>query len=148
MPRRRSAATGSLRALAAVVALLGLLLMHGLSDHGTHHPVAAPASGAGSTPALAADAHAGHAADAAPAAPTPDGSTDRDGSQVAAGLAGLCLAVLATGLLALLVAVAGRPGRGWAVLRAPARGRVVPLLLARLPRPPTPDLHALGVMRC
>ena len=140
------------RVLAVVAALLGIVLMHGLAGHGTAHAghaghgvaaVAAPVPG-----------HADHAAHAvAPVdhagAPADDVAAATSDGGAAAGLAGLCLAVLATGLLAFLVAAVGRPGRGWTAraVGAAARRGVRPAA-DRPPGPRPPDLHALGVLRC
>lgn len=125
---------GRWRPVLVVLALLGLLWMHGLGTHGLVGP--APA-----------EAHAGHAGHAAAVGGTPAGTTEEQGeggghgAHLVAG--GLCLALL---LAAVVLLGARRTGL---LLRLRTTGRGLLPGLARLaPRARPPDLVALGVCRC
>lgn len=113
------------RAVVTLVALAGLFAMHGLADHGVAGHGAVPAAHHATTDG------AGHG-DPAPATP------------VAHDMAGLCLALLALGLLLLLGHGPGADRRRTLLPAAPTGWRAPP-------RPRTsdpPDLHALSVLRC
>jgi len=121
--------------LLVLIALLGLLAMHGLSAHG-----AAPAGAA--TQAGAAHAHADH-----PTSPADDdaraGTGGAEPGHHHLALMGLCLAVLA-GALAAWSLLRRRLGVGWtpAVAIAPVRAPGA----RRLHGPPC--LHLLSIQRC
>ncbi len=123
------------RAALLLLALLGLLAMHGLAGHGTagHRGAAAPAAAHGPAQHTAPVVVGDLLAPAQPLAPADD---------PAAG-AGLCLAVLLLGLVALLAL--RRTGGPPLLPRSPTLLR--PLASpARDPDPP--DLSRLCVLRC
>jgi len=106
------------------VILGGLLLMHGLSVHGSHS--AMPTSGAGAMSAVMSAA---------------EDVTMPGHEHVSMEV--LCLAVLPVGLLLLL---AGRTGRSVRRAGAPALLTAVPFARSRSPDPPSPIL--LSICRC
>ncbi|VXB09532.1 DUF6153 family protein [Nocardioides sp. AX2bis] len=117
------------RPLLVVLALLGLLWMHGLGTHGTVEPAAAADS-------------VTHAAHQDPAASEEDhgGAGDHGGHVMAVGL---CLALLLAAVL-----LTGRWRRGL-LLRLRDLTRTLSTGLAPpAPRARPPDLVALGVCRC
>ncbi|KQT92068.1 hypothetical protein ASG49_08825 [Marmoricola sp. Leaf446] len=133
------------RAALLLLALLGLLAMHGLSAHGAagHH-------GAEPTGSTAAGHGAGHHVDQPQQAVavvtdvlTPATPLAPPASDEAATSAGLCLAVLLLGLIGLLALRRDRP------LLRPDRTAVVASTRAPPARDPDPpDLSRLCVLRC
>ncbi|WP_445256167.1 hypothetical protein [Nocardioides aurantiacus] len=127
------------RAALLLLALLGLLAMHGLAAHGTagHHgataPLAAPLAAHGPAHHAAPTAAADLLAPATPLAPAGDPTAG----------AGLCLAVLLLGLVALLAL--RRTGGLPLLLRSPV---LLPPLMPPARDPDPPDLSRLCVLRC
>ena len=127
-----TARTSVARWLMLLVALAGLMAMHGLSDHGVGGPVPLD--------------HPPAATGAMTDMPAPPGDEEPAGGHGGHEglLVGLCLAVLAAVLLLSAVVRRGRPiraSRTWldglaVAVRARARG------------PSTPDLRQLSVLRC
>lgn len=134
--RRRTA-----RLWLATLAFAGLLAMHGLGTHGAH--AAGPPSDLAAVSTSGHDAaHTGHGA---ALGSTLDSQAEYEMTSYAGGLAALCLALLAVGLVWLVAHT--RPGRGW---------RLPPTLTAlpAVPVPVTARAHApprrseLSVWRC
>jgi hypothetical protein len=137
------------RLLGLLVALSGLVVMHGLSDHGAaghlegmgihaasgHHPGMSEV-GAGAMPDVV-----GALATVSVSVAGADGSGGPDGDELA--MAGLCLAVLFAGLL---MAGALRQATAHFVPRNAGAGLGGVAPRARAPDPP--DLHRLSVHRC
>ena len=133
----RSRPPGNLaRWLVLLVALVGLMAMHGLSDHGVGGPVAASA---GAAAPMAGHDHGGG-----------EGGSDDGGGHGGGGgmLTGLCLAVLVA-LLPFAAAAALtrlRWSRGTGLRdRAAVVGTAT---RARARGPGAPDLRMLSVQRC
>ena len=127
------------RLLLAVLALLGLLAMHGLDAHGvTASPSATPTAAGGSAADHPAGGHgaSGHVGDSPDEAPTEHGGHSL--------VMGLCLALL----VAACVLLAPRLRPRWFVGRAPRSSVSRPRLLAMAAPARPPDLVALGVCRC
>ncbi len=134
------------RTLVLLAALAGLFAMHGLADHGTSHgSMTGSMSGSPQGP----DPAAGHAHDdhTRPTEPTVAGPVAGPVAVVgplAESAMGLCLAVLAGGLVLLLVRGGAWPARPWSDLVV--RRCVAVIARARAPDPP--DLLALSIQRC
>lgn len=151
---RRLNAGVTRRVVVLAAALLGLLLMHGVSAHGAHAAGAHPA-GHGADHAIGARLDQPHAAvrdgvpAVAPAAePGCEGGCARDAAaptsrELSQALVALCLTiVLATGVLLLLGSSGPRGSCLVALRRPPASGPAT----AAPARPP--DLHVLSILRC
>lgn len=133
----------ALRTSFAVVALLGLFAMHGLTSHGTAH-----GDHAGEPIAVLTAVERAHAAHGTSDVTTGTSGTrgvsevpDPDRSPL--GLAGMCLAILLAGVIVALAArrsvLAGREHSGVRSAGRPAR--------ARRDRDP-PCLFTLSIQRC
>ncbi len=117
-----------------MLALVGLLWMHGLGTHGT--------GGTGGTGATdTSPAAAAHAVHQEPAADADPGGSGDHGAHVMA--VGLCLALLLAAVLLPL-----RRSRGVLLRLRRSASRVPGLLPGVVPRARPPDLVALGICRC
>lgn len=133
----------ALRTSFAVVALLGLFAMHGLTSHEAAHGVHAGEPVA----VLTAVEHAHTVHETSEVTTSTSGTRDVSGvpdpGRSPLGLAGMCLAILLAGVIVALAvgrsALAGREHAGVRSLGRPAR--------ARRDRDP-PCLFALSVQRC
>jgi len=130
----------ALWAAALFVVLAGLFGMHGLGDHGMPGMAHISVTGTTAHPDMT-----GHADRSGVAVPVPEApaALDRAGLDGHAGMAGMCLALLAGGWLALLL-LRSRAVRVLAV--TPHRA-----LVARRPRtrdPDPPSLTSLSILRC
>lgn len=135
MSTRRRGRGRSGRPLLVVLALLGLLWMHGLGTHGTVEPAGAADTvthAAHQEPAAAAEDH-GDEGDHG-------GAGDHGGHVTAVGL---CLALLLVAVL-----LTGRWRRGLLLRLRGATGTLATGLAPPAPRTRPPDLVALGVCRC
>jgi hypothetical protein len=137
-------ACAALRSLFGLAALLGLFAMHGLVPHGTAHgghvgdatPVVAVSGDHSPAPKSVVPVADPVAMVSAGTHDTPDGALR--------GLAGMCLAVLLTGLAVALLLGMGLPGQRQADPPLWARRRP---RRARRDRDP-PCLFALSIQRC
>jgi hypothetical protein len=136
----------SVRLWLATLAFAGLLAMHGLGTHGAH--AAGPLPDLASVSASSHDIgpHVGH--DMAGAGHGSAAASDAHDvpASYAGGLAGLCLALLAVGLVWLVAHT--RPGRGWRLPVATLTATMaVPVpVTARAQAPPRRS--ELSVWRC
>ncbi|MFC7493927.1 MULTISPECIES: DUF6153 family protein [unclassified Nocardioides] len=140
--RRRAELVG--RWLLLLVALGGLLAMHGFSDHG----VGGPGAVASSEAEVPADAHT-HSGAHDVGGDGAGGSSGGHGDHHGGLVVGMCLAVLAAGLL--LGATWRRAGLTVRLRRALADPVVVEAataVRARARGPAPPDLRLLSIQRC
>lgn len=124
------------RWLVLLVALAGLMAMHGLSDHGVGGPVPLQHSSAMSGAASPGPAHG----DEEPAGGHGGGHEGL--------LVGLCLAVLAAVLLVAGLRTHRRPFLAWRTRLGDLALALATAVRARARGPARPDLRLLSVQRC
>ncbi|GAA1157509.1 DUF6153 family protein [Nocardioides aquiterrae] len=135
------------RWLVLLVALVGLMAMHGLSDHGTGGPAAVPAgaaapmSGHGHTESAGGGDHGGGPGGG-------HGGGHGDGHGDAGLVTGLCLAVLVALLPFVAASARARLLRSLTAELRDLATAVGAAIRARARGPSAPDLTLLSVLRC